>query len=75
MRYLGNGYWGSEFQNHCRKVIRLFSVNSAYATLCWGYNFDFIPKISGNRLLYAKTDKSVCAHIFEVSADFAEKPF
>ncbi len=72
MQYLGNGYWASDYENHCRKVIRLFSVNSAYATLCWGYNFDFIPKKSGERLVYSRTDKSVCCHIFEVSDDFIQ---
>lgn len=70
MTYLGNCCWTDSFNNHRRRVISLFYINNAFATFKWGWNFDFIPKKSGKRLVYARTDKSVYSHIFEMSKDF-----
>lgn len=70
MKYLGNGYWATDYDNHCRKVLQLFKINNAYATFSWGYNFDFAPKKSGQKLVNARTDKQICSHTFEVSTDF-----
>lgn len=70
MTYLGNCYWADSFHNHRRRVLSLFYINNAFATFKWGWNFDFIPKKSGKRLVYAKTEKSVYSHIFEMSEDF-----
>lgn len=70
MKYLGNGFWATEYDNHRRKVLQIFLINNAYATLSWGYNFDFIPKRSGKKLSTTNTDRSIYSHIFEVSNDF-----
>lgn len=70
LKYLGGYTWADEYYNHRRKVLRLFLINQAYATFQWGWNFDFVPKQSGSRLVYARTDKSVYPHIFEMSEDF-----
>lgn len=70
LKYLGGYTWAGEYYNHRRKVLKLFLINRAYATFQWGWNFDFVPKQSGNRLVYARTDKSVGLHIFEMSEDF-----
>ena len=70
MRYLGGYIWASEYENHRRKVVKLFLVNQSYATFQWGWNFDFIPKPSGKKLMNTRTDKSIYSHLFEVSVDF-----
>lgn len=70
MTYLGNGYWADSFNNHRRRVLSLFYINNAFATFKWGWNFDFVPGKSGKRLVYARTDKCVYSHIFEMSSDF-----
>lgn len=53
-----------------RKVLSLYFINNSYATLKWGWNFEFIPKSVGSKLVWAKTDKSICTHIFEFSEAF-----
>lgn len=70
MTYIGNCHWADSFDNHRRRVLSLVYVNSAFATFKWGWNFDFIPKKSGKKLIYARTDKTVHSHIFEMSRDF-----
>lgn len=70
LKYLGGYTWAGEYYNHRRKVLNLFLINQAFATFQWGWNFDFVPKQSGKRLVYARTDKSIYAHIFEMSEDF-----
>ncbi|MDE6660144.1 MAG: hypothetical protein K2K01_08550, partial [Eubacterium sp.] len=67
---LSDYVWAGDYENGKRKVLSFFFINEAYATFKWGWNFDFIPKISGNKAVWARTDKSIHTHIFEVSPDF-----
>lgn len=72
MRQIGDYIWASEYEDGRRKVLSFFKINDAYATFQWGWNFDFVPRITqGNRIVWARTDKSVYTHIFEVSEDFS----
>lgn len=68
--YLGGYCWADAYSNHRRRVLKLFLINQKYATFQWGWNFDFIPKCVGKNLVWARTDKSIYSHIFEVSDDF-----
>lgn len=70
MKYLGNGIWATDYDNHCRKMLELFIINNKYATFKWGWNFDFMPIEKNKKLVYAKNDKQAKLHIFEVSTDF-----
>ncbi|MBD5470080.1 MAG: hypothetical protein HDR19_02880 [Lachnospiraceae bacterium] len=72
MRQIDDYIWASEYADGRRKVLSLFKINDAFATFQWGWNFDFVPRItSGNRIVWARTDKSVYTHIFELSEDFS----
>jgi len=72
MKQIGDYIWASEYEDGRRKVLSLFKINDAFATFQWGWNFDFVPRITpGNRIVWARTDKSVYSHIFELSEDFS----
>lgn len=72
MRQISDYIWASEYEDGRRKVLSLFKINDAYATFQWGWNFDFVPRITrGKQIGWAKTDKSVYTHIFELSEDFS----
>lgn len=70
MKQIADFVWASEYKSGMRKVVSFFKINNAYATLKWGWNFEFIPKCSGNKILWARTDKSIYTHIYEVSENF-----
>ena len=72
MHQIGDYIWASEYEDGRRKVLSLFKINDAYATLQWGWNFDFVPRItSGKKIVWVRTDKSVYMHIYEVSEEFS----
>lgn len=72
MRQIGDYIWASEYEDGRRKVLSLFKINDAFATFQWGWNFDFVPRITpGKRIVWARTDKSVYTHIYEVSEEFS----
>lgn len=68
MRQIGDYVWADEYADGRRKVLSFFKINDAYATFQWGWNFEFVPH--GNKAAWARTDKSICTHIYEVSPDF-----
>ena len=70
LKYLGGYIWASDFENHRRKVVRIFLINSSYGTLQWGWNFDFVPHLSGKKITYHRTDKAVTLNMWELSKDF-----
>ncbi|MBF1299540.1 MAG: hypothetical protein HXM97_00745 [Parvimonas sp.] len=71
MKQIGDYLWASEYNNiGMRKVLSFFWINSAYATFKWGWNFNFIPKYFGGKIVWARTDKSIFTHVYEVSKDF-----
>lgn len=72
MRQIEDYLWATDYTDGRRKVLSFFMINDAYATFRWGWNFDFVPRIvSGGRLVWARTDKSIYTHIYEVSEDFS----
>lgn len=70
MRQIGDYIWADDHVDGKRRVLSFFKINDAYATFQWGWNFDFVPRASGNKAVWARTDKSVYIHIFELSPDF-----
>ncbi len=62
--------WARAYDNGRRPVISMFPVNDMYATFEWGWNFEYIPRISGNKCVWARTDKSIYAHTFRLSDGF-----
>ena len=62
--------WASEYEDGRRKVISLFLMNNTYATLKWGWNFEYIPRVSGNKYVWVRTDKTIYTHTFRLSEEF-----
>ena len=75
MRQIGDYIWADDYEDGKRRVLSFFKINNAYATFQWGWNFDFVPKISGNKAVWARTDKAVYTHIFELSPDFYDSEY
>lgn len=65
MRYIGNRVWADDYCDHRRRVLSLFQQTDLGGCFCWGWNFDFIPKISAGKAIYARTDKSLFTHFSE----------
>ena len=65
MRYIGNRVWADDYCCHRRRVLSLFLQTTSSASIKWGWNFDFVPKVSGGKAVYARTDKSIFTHFFE----------
>ena len=47
MRYIGNRVWVDDYSKHRRKVLSLFQQTDLDGSFRWGWNYDFVPKISG----------------------------
>ena len=62
--------WANDYVDGRRKVISLFLVNDMFATFKWGWNFAYIPRITGSKCIWARTDKSIYTHTFRVSDEF-----
>ena len=65
MRYLGNRIWADDYCNHRRRVLSLFQQTDSGGSFKWGWNYDFIPKMSAKKAAYVRTDKSIFTHFFE----------
>ena len=65
MRYIGNRVWADDYCCHRRRVLSLFLQTTSSASIKWGWNFDFVPKLSAGKAVYARTDKSIFTHFFE----------
>lgn len=65
MRYIGNRVWVDDYIKHRRKVLSLFQQTDLGGSFKWGWNYDFVPKMSGGKAVYVRTDKSVFTHFFE----------
>lgn len=65
MRYLGNRIWADDYCNHRRRVLSLFQQTDLGGSFKWGWNYDFIPKMSAKKAVYVRTDKSIFTHFFE----------
>ncbi len=65
MKYLGNRVWADDYCDHRRRVLSLFLTNDLGGCFRWGWNYDFVLKISAGKAVYARTDKSIFIHFFE----------
>ena len=63
-------WWAGDYEDGRRKVISIFLVNDMFATIRWGWNFEYIPKISGSKCVWARTDKSIYMHTFRLPEEF-----
>lgn len=71
LKQVSDYVWANNYNDlGMRKVLSLYFINNSYATLKWGWNFEFIPKSVGSKLVWAKTDKSIYTYIFEFSEAF-----
>lgn len=70
LKQIGDVVWASDYNMGMRKVLSLFYINDAYATFSWGINFEFVPKCPGKKVVWARTDKSIYSHIYELSEKF-----
>jgi len=70
LQYFGEYIWASPWDNHRRKVVRIFRINDMGGTLQWGWCFDFVPRLSGKKITYNRTDKSLALHQWELSEGF-----
>lgn len=70
MKQINDYIWADEYKDGKRRVLSFFfAMSDMSATFRWGWNFDFVPKYSGGKMVWARTDKSIYAHIFEVFPD------
>ena len=65
MRYLGNRNCADDYCNHRRRLLSLFQQTDFGGSFKWGWNYDFIPKMSAKKAVYVRTDKSIFTHFFE----------
>lgn len=70
MRQIGDAIWADNYRDGKRRVLSFFKLNDAYATFQWGWNFDFVPRWASGKTLWARTDKTIYPHIYELSPDF-----
>lgn len=63
LRYDGSHTWYGPWENHMRKVITMFFLKGDSAIMEWGYNFDFLPIVKSNRIVYYRTEKSIQAQL------------
>ncbi len=70
LKYKGGYIWAGEWENHKRKIIKVFLINNSFGTLQWGWCFDFVPKIKDRGLQYYRTEKSVNIHLMEYPFGF-----
>ena len=67
---IGDRCWADEYKDGRRRCISISLINNSFATLKWGWNFDYIPRKSGNKLVWCKTDKSIYAQTYQFSERF-----
>lgn len=71
MRPIKERCWADNYLDGRRRVISVFLVNELYATLKYGWNFNYIPRTDGRKKTsWCRTDKSIYTHTFELSEDF-----
>ena len=64
MRYIGNRIWADDYCKHRRRVLSLFQQTDLGGSFKCGWNYDFVPKLSGVIAVYVRTDKSIFTHFF-----------
>ena len=69
-KYNGQYTWYGEMHNHMRKSISLYLLKGMQGVFQWSVTFDFIPYLSGNRLLYSRTEKKIYPHISVFAKDY-----
>jgi hypothetical protein len=57
--------WFTGNKNSIRQVLKYVKLKGEQGTFSWGVCLDFVPTISGNKIKYHLTDKSVTLHLFE----------
>ncbi|MBR1815254.1 MAG: hypothetical protein IJ763_00985 [Lachnospiraceae bacterium] len=63
--------WADNYKDGRRRVISIFLVNDMFATLKYGWNFNYIPRTDGRKKIsWCRTDKTIYTHTFKLSEDF-----
>lgn len=73
MSPIGERCWADEYHDGRRRCISVYLINNSYATLKWGWNFEYIPKRSGNKLVWCRTDKTLYTHTYRFSELFINR--
>jgi len=60
MKYCDKGrWWYGEWEGDRRKVVTLGSPKGTCRNICWGWNYNYIPrKTNSDKFTYARTEKS-----------------
>jgi hypothetical protein len=66
-----NSLWFTDNKNSIRQVLKYVKLKGEQGTFSWGVCLDFVPTISGNKIKYHRTDKSVTLHLFEWTDEYA----
>jgi len=63
----GNNQWISPSENTTRKIFKHQVGKGLMGTFIWGISYDFLPIISGGKIILQRTFKSAKPHLFENS--------
>ncbi len=66
-----NSFWFTDNSNSIRQVLKYVKLKGEQGTISWGVCLDFIPTISGNKIKFHHTEKSVTLHLFEWTDEYA----
>lgn len=65
LQWNGNYHWLGEYSNCIRKGFHYQLCKGCQGTMIWGVSLDFIPIVSGNKLVYSRTKTNIIFHVFE----------
>ena len=75
LQWDGNYMWFSNSENSIRRVLKYSLLKGEQGTFSWGVCFDFVPTISGTKLNYHRTERSVTLQLFEWTDEYANSFF
>lgn len=68
LEWNGKNQWIGASENGIRKILKFQVGKGLMGTFVWGMCFDFLPILSGKRIVYQRTLKSAKPQLFEFSA-------
>jgi hypothetical protein len=69
------GQWTSPFNGGIGRIFKYTPLKGGQGTFTWGVGFNFLPIISGNRLIFQRTTKSIKPHLFEWPNEYSNSFF
>ncbi len=71
----GSSLWFKDNKSSIKQVFQYVRLKGEQGTFAWGVCLDFVPTISGGKMKYHRTDKSVKLHLFEWTEEYANSFF